>query len=427
MDLDSGAVWALTQPGVIARFQSLGLGSSDLDSAKAKKAYSFIESHADKYGDPPSISIVYEVCDLQVDDPQADPGWILSQLVKRKMFRAVQGVVHGVSDCLRRNDPEAALGKLQGFIDTESFHSTAIDPTSLFDLAEGVVEKYQTLLGGQMGVPFPWDTMNHITMGLWEGTATYFVARPGTGKTQVAVLIAHHAWNLGHKVLIITPEMSKEEIAERYFTYDSGISGTKAIRGTLSAFELDKLRTSVTDATGRSGAWVLDSADRLTPETMEAAIDRVQPDLVAVDSIYMLQFRGNKAERTEKAVDWIRSTSKRKNVPFVCFHQMNRTTVKDKKFGGGYDTSNIALSDQLLWDAHAVFLMEQGKDMKDDRLMRFHVGKVRRGAWDGEPIDTNWNFDTMNFSEVKKVSVSPTYTSKAEGDEFTAYDALFDD
>jgi hypothetical protein len=58
------------------------------------------------------------------------------------------------------------------------------------------------------------------------------------------------------------------------------------------------------------------------------------------------------------------------------------------------------LSDQLLWDAHAVFIMEQDTDMKADRRLKFHVGKLRRGSHDGTPLEVHWDFDNMKFDEI---------------------------
>jgi hypothetical protein len=133
---------------------------------------------------------------------------------------------------------------------------------------------------------------------------------------------------------------------------------------------------------------------------MEAAIQTLKPQLVAVDSIYMLRFKGDKSERTNAAVDWIRTASKRHAIPFVAFHQLSRNATKDKKHGGGYDSSAIALSDQLLWDAHAVFIMEQDSDMKADKRMKFNVAKIRRGDSSADPVNCRWDFDAMLFDEV---------------------------
>ena len=435
MNLDAAAVISILKPGYAFKFVNMGLDVKDLDERWARDAADFVFEHVEEYGTPPTKEVLNGVLGLSHDEALfgleaqgelgADPDWVFTEVVKRKMFRSVQGALGEVTNSLRANDPEAALKTIQDFADGHDFRTKTCEPTSIFDLADGVIDQYKSLLDGKMGVPMPWPTLNEITMGLWPGTATYFAARPGTGKTQVAVLIALHALDLGHKVLLVSPEMSKEEVAERYFLAWSKVSGTRAIQGTLSSFEMGTLQSKVDSSKGKTGVWVLDSSDRLTPENIEAAIDLVKPDIVAVDSIYMLPFKGDKRERTERAVDWIRTCSKDKSVAFAAFHQMNRTTTKDAKFGGGYDSGNIALSDQLLWDAHGLFIMEQSKDMKDDKRMRFHVGKVRRGVWDGNPVDVHWDFDKMSFEEIEVLGSGSRFDEEDERDEFDAYEDIF--
>ena len=275
-----------------------------------------------------------------------------------------------------------------------------VRPTPMWELADKVEESYKRVKDGFYGLSLPWQKLTDMTMGLWPSTATYFVARPGVGKTQVAVLTALKAHEDGKRVLIVSPEMEKGEIAERFFVMVSKVSATNMMRGTLSDFEYRRLQGALADAGIHKNVYVIDSSDDLSLGGLESAIQVCKPDLVIVDSIYMLNVGGSKAERTEKAVDWIRRASKRYRVPFLCFHQMNRSTVKDKKFGGGYDASNIALSDQLLWDAHAVFMLEQDEDMKMDKKLRIHVAKLRRGQWDGKPVDVNWDFEHMNFAQI---------------------------
>ena len=83
------------------------------------------------------------------------------------------------------------------------------------------------------------------------------------------------------------------------------------------------------------------------------------------------------------------------------------------------------MSDQLLWDAHGLFIMEQSKAMKDDKRMRFHVGKVRRGVWDGNPVDVHWDFDKMSFEEIEVLGSGSRFDEEDERDEFDAYEDIF--
>jgi replicative DNA helicase len=403
MDIEVAVLFhAAVDGSVVERLETAGFDPASLDDPKHRKAYKFIKQHFDDHKVPAGVGAVLTICGLDLDGFGLESSFVIHELLKRTMYRRISALLDQSGDQLRMNNPDAALEMIKDFAAVEVGVSTGAAPTSIFSLGDSVKEAYLKVKAGYTGVPLPWPTMTDLTMGLWPATATYFVARPGVGKTQVATLIARDTWRSGKRVLIISPEMSKSEIAERFFVVQAGVSAGDIVRGRLSSFAEDKLFGTIKDLEGNDGVYVIDSTDDLTPNGMDIAIAAVKPDLVAVDSIYMLRFKGDKMERTMRAVDWIRQAAKRHNVPFVAFHQLSRQATKDKKQGGGYDTSAIALSDQLLWDAHAVFIMEQDTDMKADRRLKFHVGKLRRGSHDGEPIEVHWDFDGMRFEEIAK-------------------------
>lgn len=402
MNIESGIIEGLLEPTAdnVQQLSLLGIDPSDFESSEYRRAYSFINEHYSSHHTLPSREAVEELCQAVIEPQGVDFGFVVSEFLQRKLFKRIKSTFGNAEAKLRANDPTGAFEALKDFVSSGGEGTTFVRPTAMWELASQVEESYKKVKDGFFGLDLPWPKLTEMTMGLWPSTATYFVARPGVGKTQVAVLTAMKAHENGKKVLVVSPEMEKVEIAERFFVLASQVSASNMMKGTLSSFEYERLKKSLSDAGVHRNVYVIDSTDDLSLGGIESAIRVVQPDLVIVDSIYMLNVQGAKGERTEKAVDWIRRASKRFRLPFLCFHQMNRTTVKDKKFGGGYDASNIALSDQLLWDAHAVFMLEQDEDMKSDRKLRIHVAKLRRGTWDGKPVDVNWDFENMNFTQI---------------------------
>lgn len=404
MDIEVAVIYfAATDLSVVEKLQMVGFDASEFDDPKHRKAYSFIVQHAVDHNAPSGLSAMTGVCGLEFDESlyrDLAPSFVVQEVLKRKSYRRIAEAISQATDKLHQNNPDAALELLREFASNEVGASKGSIPSKIFDLGDKVKEAYLKVKDGYTGIPLPWPSMTELTMGLWPSTATYFVARPGVGKTQVATLIARDTWRSGKRVLIVSPEMSKSEIAERFFIVQANVSAGGIMRGKLDGFSERKLFDTIESLSGKDGIYVMDSADDLTPNGIDAAIAAVKPDLVAVDSIYMIRTKGDKMERTQRAVDWIRQSAKRHQVPFVAFHQLSRQATKDKKQGGGYDTSAIALSDQLLWDAHAVFIMEQDNDMKADRRLKFHVGKLRRGSHDGTPIEVHWDFDAMRFGEI---------------------------
>lgn len=406
--IDAGFIYAILKSEDNAQ-QAIQAGFERQDFTDGyHRAYELIfDHHKRSNGAVPTVEAVRSGTGLEVEDSGYDFGFLFSEMQKRRLFREVQTLMSAAGGHLRANDPVAALESLKELVKSQVTSTGQVKPSKPHDLKDQVLKNLERVRNGFCGVALPWESVTNLTMGLWPQTATYIVARPGVGKTQVAVLTAHKAIKEGRKVLFISPEMSKAELAERFFVLESQVSATNMMRGTLSSFEEVKLKAAMDDPNSLEGIFIIDNEDDLSPGGMEAAIRQIEPDLVIVDSIYMLHFKGVKSERTERAVDWVRQSSKVYNVPFLGIHQMNRMATKDAKHGGGFDTSSIALSDQLLWDAHAVFLLEQDADMKADRRLRIHVGKLRRGAHPGKPFDVKFDLEAMDFSEI--VDLEPEF------------------
>lgn len=272
-------------------------------------------------------------------------------------------------------------------------------PKSLLETGAEVIELYAKVMSGYRGIELPWPTVTNMTAGLWPKTVTIFVARPGVGKSFTMVIIARHAWLAGKRVLIISPEMSKSEIGERFFVTEAEVSYDNVVHGQLSDFEYPKLVEVVSKLNGQDGIWIMDSEDDLTPHGMEAAIRACNPELVAIDSIYDIKVKGERRDRVLAALDWMKSSAKKMGYACVGFAQQNRVAELSEKKGGGARLGTIALADEIGQDSHAVFALEQTKDMKADKQMRIKTLKLRRGT-SRRDVLVNWDFDKMEFSEL---------------------------
>lgn len=218
--------------------------------------------------------------------------------------------------------------------------------------------------------------------------------------TFVAIIAGRHAWLEDNRVLIVSPEMSKEEIAERFFVIESGVSYRDVIHGQLSDFALPLLENVVAKAPTLDNLWVMDAEDDLSPKGIEAAIRACRPHLVCVDSIYDLKIRGNRQERALGALEWMKGAAKRLDFACCGFAQQNRTAELSERKGGGSRLGTIALADEIGQDAHAVFALEQSKDDKADKVLKIRPLKLRRGQMSRDLIRCNWDFDAMKYDEI---------------------------
>jgi hypothetical protein len=402
MDLDRNVLWALlASRDHYDRIVGAGIGPMDCDAPEARRAFGFIVDHVRDYGTLPGAAALVDLCGLAPEDPGTDPGYVLAEVRSRKLFRQLREGIESAMGAMRGNDPGGALANLQALVES-SVVQEQTPPKTLFAAGGEVVATYERMLQGYVGVPYPWPSMTAMTQGMWPGTLTMFVGRPGLGKSITLVLIAQHAWKEAHRrVLIISPEMSRLEVAERFFAIQARVSQTGLVRGNLTYFELQRLKQTVADLEVADGIWIMDQEDDLSPRSIEARIRAVKPEIVLLDTLYNIKVPGNRFERTERALEWSLNMAKRHAFALVAFSQQNRNQELSAKLGGGTRLWTIAFSDQVGMDAHAVFAMEQDADMKLDRRMRYVPLKFRRGYSEG-PVEINWDFTACNFTEIAK-------------------------
>jgi hypothetical protein len=128
-----------------------------------------------------------------------------------------------------------------------------------------------------------------------------------------------------------------------------------------------------------------------------------RPALVAIDSLYDLRIRGERRDKLLAALEWFKGAVKHFDMAGVGFVQLNRAAEVSEKKGGGVRLGTIALADEIGQDSHAVFALEQDKDMKADRRLRFKPLKLRRGTSSGDGVEVRWDFDQMQFDEIAPV------------------------
>lgn len=430
LDLDGALLYHLISGGKKAVETALrkGVKPDHLSKAKHKQAFSLIVDQVTTTGMPPGIDDVTTLFGSIVVPTGMDLSWVVLHIHRRSEFDRIAQTIAQITENLNENDPVSAKSALLLAADALRVDpSRAVEVSDIFALGESVKVEYAFNESGQIQIPTPWPAMNSMTMGLYPGTSTWFLARPGTGKTWIMLILALHAWSHGQqsgkpiKVLIVSPEMTKVQMAERMFTMLAKVNYGSVVGGTLGAYGKDSFFKSIDTASLSSGVFIVDASDGIAPDRVELAIAQTGADVVFVDSVYKIKWKDRAKDRFEnmyEGVDRVSTWAKRdwgdKKISVVAFSQLNRQA--DQK--GGKNKSAVALSDNLSWEADNMFFLEQTDDMKADRRLRLIVDKVRRMSQYTPAITLNWNMETMDFSEVDGYKPKPKFddTEYSESD-----------
>jgi len=222
--------------------------------------------------------------------------------------------------------------------------------------------------------------------------------------TWFLTLLAEHAWATQKKrVLFASTEMSKERILQRFYALHMRLPYEEFRKAKLGVFVEQKFREQAIAMQAMDGLFIVGGDFDFRVESLEAAIDDCEPDLVLLDGAYLLKGEGEgRTEKASNSFDDIKRLAKRCRVPLVATTQFNREAKVNSAKSASVE--KIALSDAAGWNADLIYGLVQTEDMKRDGRMILKPMKFREGI--GEDVECLWDFATMDFREVGEMAPS---------------------
>ncbi|HLI71833.1 MAG TPA: replicative DNA helicase [Ktedonobacteraceae bacterium] len=234
------------------------------------------------------------------------------------------------------SDADVALDKAEQLI----FNISQRHSRSDFSSMEEILADYMTRLeqlnarrGSIVGVPTGFTDLDRLTGGLQKSDLIILAARPGIGKTSLALSLAHNAAvKYKHSVAIFSLEMSKEQLAQRLLSMDAGIDQQRMRTGWIEEHEW-QLIVEASDKLAEASIWIDDTAGISTME-MRSKARRLQTehgvDLIIVDYLQLMQ--ANVSKRSENRVQEVSEISRslkglarELNIPVMAAAQLSRS------------------------------------------------------------------------------------------------------
>lgn len=200
--------------------------------------------------------------------------------------------------------------------------------SKIMDMDEGLF-KYQEYIEARMRKQetlflsgFP--TFDHITGGLNRGDMVVVGARTSRGKTSYLIALASRYIERGYRTLIITAEMTNEQIMDRMISIRSKIP-LKRIRRMPLPTDWPVITTTLSGI-HKKPLFVCD-ASFLTMAKIIEAIQATRPDIVMVDYIQRFVIDStekNRAAAFSNIANGLKAMAKEKNIAVFVSSQLNR-------------------------------------------------------------------------------------------------------
>lgn len=273
------------------------------------------------------------------------------------------------------------------------------------DGLDKVLEKFQKLSednNAYRGVTTGFTRLDRLTNGLQKQNLIVLAARPGMGKTSLAMNIIEHAAFDGKVCAVFSLEMSEEEILQRLTCSVANVNMSSALGGKLSIEQWRRL-IRAREQLGHTDININDSAS-ITPARILSECRRIKArnggrlDLVMVDYIQLMHASDIRQAETRvlevaSITRDLKCMAKELDVPVLALSQLRRPEKGEKK---PPQLSDLRDSGAIEQDADLVMFIERpDAGLSDDELENkqiikgaayLTVAKNRHGGLDKIPL-----------------------------------------
>lgn len=191
---------------------------------------------------------------------------------------------------------------------------------------EGVNKDLESLRGVSTG----FRGIDKLLGGLHKGDLVIIAARPSVGKTAFMLeMVRNLAVNVKKKVLVFSLEMSKDQVADRLLSLQSGVGLMDIRMGNLEGRNWDKCKEAM-DELYEADIYIDDTPGQHISELRTKCRKwdlEVGVDAIFVDYLQLLQGRtkDNRAQEVSEISQGLKNIARELRVPLIALSQLNRS------------------------------------------------------------------------------------------------------
>ncbi|MHB0857522.1 MAG: replicative DNA helicase [Anaerolineae bacterium] len=283
---------------------------------------------------------------------------------------------------------------------------------SYYDRVEFLVEHRDETLG----VPSGFVDLDRLLGGLQPSDLIIIAARPGVGKSSLAVTMATNA-SLKHNavVAIFTLEMSGEQLVQRMISASTGIDSQRLRLGRIEDREWEQF-TNVSGTLSEAAIFI-DDTPSPSPMEIRTKARRLAAeydlDLIIVDYLQLMQSGDRRNENRVQEISYIsrslKALARELNVPVVALSQLSRAV--ESRTDRRPVLSDLRESGSIEQDADVVMFIYRD-DMYHEDSARTNIADIIVAKHRNGPTDTislHFNPSLTQFADLTVHAVDEEY------------------
>lgn len=312
---------------------------------------------------------------------------VANEAGRRSLVLAGQKIVRSAQE---GGDPATLIAEAEAHL---SAATTLRIPTSALPLAVELPDfraelNHAYATGQQMfGLRTGFTELDNLLLGLWPGQLIVIAARPGQGKSALALNIAENFVDAGLPAFISSLEMSRRELMIRSIARASKIDGTRLQIGRIDESHVEKLKAGIETVKDRAEKLIVDDAGGTTLPQIRATATRLQRQsdikLVVVDYLQLMSGPEQQTnDRVAALSRGLKQLARSLNIPIIAISQMSRAiesrNEKRPQLSDLRDSGAIEQDADVVMFLHDDAAYDIGKT--GDGTIELIVAKNRKGS-----------------------------------------------
>ncbi len=250
---------------------------------------------------------------------------------------------------------------------------------------------------GLRGVPTGFKDLDETLAGMQKSNLIILAARPGIGKTTLAMNISRYLAVVAKKAVgFFSLEMSKEELVDRLLVEQADIDAWRLKTGKLSESDFTKLSNAMGELA--EAPIFIDDTPALSILEMRTKARRLQVesgiDLIVVDYLQLARSRQleNRVQEVSEITQGLKNLARELKIPVLALSQLSRSVEQrnEKK----PQLSDLRESGSIEQDADVVmFLWRENEENLEN--INLDIAKHRNGPL--KSIKLSFRGDRMKF------------------------------
>lgn len=370
-----------------------------------KDVWEGLKSYYSKFKSVPEADVLSDKFrDFDAIATNAETGYYLDQLKNEFLSGKIRNLLLNTGSALKENAASRVVADMQKEISKLGKYTNNVRDVDLTDYESAqkhimALRERSDSMGGSPGIATGFKAMDiAYPTGMAPGHLIVAIGWPGRGKTWLTSYLACKAWEQGFKPMIVSLEMSPENMRDRIYT----MLGSGQFRA--SDFSRGDINIDDFGAWGKKRfadkrGFILVSNEGMadvTPATVQAKIDQHKPDLVILDyhQLFTDTKRSNGAtERNMNISREFKMLAVSNNIPVIDITAATMDDVSDQD--APPMLSQVAWSKAIEYDADMAIAIHKHNDSD---LIEVVSRKNRHGK--NFSFYLNWDIDRGIIEEV---------------------------